>query len=209
MADPELLIDRLSLGLQPVQRPRPAAMRALLWAAVALPSGLLATRLMSTYSPDWHAPGMGWAMAEIALALATGLVAVVLAFGLGIAGRPMRGGGVLVALGLIWLAVSVGNMATSPWHAVHLGAGLYCYSFMMLASAPMMPMVIVALRRTRALRPGRVLGVAGTGIAFLVAGLLGFCHPGHLHPADFAMHLLAGACIAGLTTVLGRRFIAA
>jgi len=205
----ELLIDRLSDSLRPVRRPLPAWLRALGWMALALPCGLAATRAIPRYQPDWGAPGMAWAVVEIALSLGLGLAVVVSAFDISIAGRPLRAGRVMVGLGLVWLAVCVGNIAVSPWHAVRLGAGLYCYTFMMLASAPMMPLMVLALRRTRALHPGRSLAVAGIGIAFLVSGLLGFCHQGHLHPVDFLMHLAAGASIVLLTTVLGRRFIAA
>lgn len=207
MMKQDLLIDRLSDGLEPVRRPLPAWLRALGWAAVALPSGFAATRLIGHYTPDWHRPEMVWAMVEIPLALGLGLAAVMLAFGGSIAGRTMRGGGLLVALGLVWLAVCAANIAASPWHAVHFGVGTYCYSFMLLASVPMMLLVILALRRTRVLHPGRVLAVAGAGIAFLVSGLLGFCHPGMLHPADFLMHLAAGGTIVMLTSLLGRRFV--
>ncbi len=209
MTNHERLIDQLSASLTPVRRPRPAAWRALFWIALALPSGFLMTRLIPHYQPDWHAPVMRWAMAEIPLALGIGALALVLAFDGSIAGRERRGGAMLGVLALLWLAINAANIAVSPYHPAHLGAGMYCYTFMMLASAPIMPMVIWALRRTRALRPGRVLALAGTGIAFLVAGLLGFCHPGGLHPVDFAMHLAAGLTIVGLTTLLGHRLIAA
>jgi hypothetical protein len=209
MMNQDLLIDRLSQGLQPVRRPLPAWLRALGWAALAVPCGVAVSRLVPHYVPDWSRPEMVWAMVEIALSLTVGLTAVMLAFGISIAGRPMRGGRLLVALGLVWLAVCAANIAVSPWHAVHVGAGTYCYSFMMLASAPMMALVILALRRTRALRPGRALAVAGTGIAFIVSGLLGFCHPGLLHPVDFLMHLAAGGTIVILTSLLGRRFVSA
>jgi hypothetical protein len=202
------LIDQLSGSLQPVRRPLPAWMRAAGWMVLALPCGLAATRIIPNYTPDWGQPGMGWAMAEIALSLCVGAMAVVLAFGISIAGRPARGRRLVVALGLVWLMVCLGNIASSPAWVPHFGAGAHCYSFMMLASAPMMPMVILALRRTRALRPGRTLVMAGVGIAFLVSGLLGFCHQGTLHAVDFLMHLVAGGCIVALTTLLGRRFIA-
>ncbi|WP_068090390.1 NrsF family protein [Novosphingobium rosa] len=201
------LIDQLSASLTPVRRPRPAAMRALGWAALALPCGFAMTRLIPHYQPDWHAPMMMWSMMEIPLALCIGAGALVLAFQASIAGQGLRGRGVLAALVLAWLTISIANVVVSPPHPIRPGAGMYCFTFMMLGSAPIMPMVIWALRRTRALRPGRVLALAGTGIAFLVAGLLGFCHPGSLHPIDFVMHLAAGLTIVGLTTLLGRRLI--
>lgn len=209
MADHDLLIDQLSASLAPVQRPRPAGLRALGWMALALPCGFLMTRLIPHYQPDWSAPGMVWPMVEIALALSIGLTVMVQAFAGSIPGRDTRGLRLPAALALVWLAISLANIAQSPPHPIRPGAGMYCYTFMMLASAPIMPMVILALRRTRALRPGRVLALAGGGIAFSVAGLLGFCHPGTLHPMDFVMHLAAGLTITGLTTLLGRRFIAA
>lgn len=214
MADHQALIDSLSQPLSPVRRTRPPLLRALGWMAVALPGGLLATRLIPTYHADWRAPGMGWAIAQTALALALGMVAVILAFDTSIAGRPLRARSGLAAglagLALVWLATCAGNMLASP----HLdftppGAGVYCYTFMMLAGAPMMPLVILALRRTRALHAGRTLVVAGMGVAFVAAALLGFCHPGTLHLADFCMHLAAGASLVGLTALCGRRFVAA
>ncbi len=129
----ELLIDRLSDSLRPVRRPLPAWLRALGWMALALPCGLAATRAIPRYQPDWGAPGMAWAVVEIVLSLGLGVAVVVSAFDISIAGRPLRAGRVMVGLGLVWLAVCVGNIAVSPWHAVRLGAGLYCYTFMMLA----------------------------------------------------------------------------
>jgi len=209
MADHDLLIDQLSASLAPVRRPQPAGLRALGWMALALPCGFLMTRLIPHYQPDWSAPGMVWAMVEIALALTIGLAVMVQAFAGSIPGRGTSGLRLPAVLALVWLAISIANVADSPPHPIRPGAGMYCYTFMMLASAPIMPMVILALRRTRALRPGRVLVLAGGGIAFCVAGLLGFCHPGTLHPMDFVMHLAAGLTITGLTTLLGRRFIAA
>jgi hypothetical protein len=208
MADHDLLIDQLSASLAPVQRPRPAGLRALGWMALALPCGFLATRLIPHYQPDWSAPGMVWPMVEIALALSIGLTVMVQAFAGSIPGRDTRGLRLPAALALVWLAISLANIAQSPPHPIRPGAGMYCYTFMMLASAPIMPMVILALRRTRALRPGRVLALAGRHCLFRRRAA-GLCHPGTLHPMDFVMHLAAGLTITGLTTLLGRRFIAA
>ena len=214
MADHRMLIDSLSQSLAPIRRTRPPVMRALCWVALALPSGFLATKLIPTFYPDWTAPGMGWAIAQVGLALVLGMAAVMLAFDTSIPGRPLRArsGAVLFVAGqaLVWLTVCAGNMLASPQLDFNrLGAGVYCYTFMTLAGAPMIVMVILALRQTRALHPRRTLLVAGVGVAFAAAGLLGFCHPGTLHVADFCMHLAAGATIVGLTTLIGRRFVAA
>ncbi|MDE1915509.1 MAG: DUF1109 family protein [Sphingomonadales bacterium] len=207
-ASGEALIEELTGALQPVRRLSPAWLRAAAWGVPAMVMGWFATRIMPIYRPDWSDPQMRWVMVEIVLALMTGAMAMVLAFGSSIAGRRAHGLWLVGMLALVWLAVSAGNIAFSPQHRPHFGAGAYCYSFMLLASAPIMPMVILGLRRTRAVRPGRTLAIAGVGIAFIVAGLLGFCHDGKLHLVDFIMHLVAGATIVLLTTVLGRRFIA-
>lgn len=213
MVDHEALIEELSHALVPVRRPLAAPVRALGWMALAMPGAFLATRLITNYPPEWSAPGMGWAMAEIALALMLGVAAMVLAFEGSIAGRvPLsrRRVGVLGVLAAVWLAVCLGNIMTSPPPPLYrFGAGMHCYTFMMLAGAPMMLLVILALRRTRTLHPLRTLVVAGTGIAFLVAGLLGFCHPGTLHLVDFLMHLAAGISIVVLTALCGQRFVKA
>lgn len=213
MVDHEALIEELSHALAPVRRPMATSVRVLGWMALAMPGAFLATRLITNYPPEWSAPGMGWAMAEIALALVLGVAAMALAFEGSIAGRvPLspRRAGVLGVLAAVWLAVCLGNVMTSPPPPLYrFGAGMHCYTFMMLAGAPMMPLVILALRRTRTLHPVRTLVVAGTGIAFLVAGLLGFCHPGTLHLVDFLMHLAAGISIVVLTALCGQRFIKA
>jgi hypothetical protein len=91
MADHDLLIDQLSASLAPVQRPRPAGLRALGWMVLALPCGFLATRLIPHYQPDWSAPGMVWPMVEIVLALSIGLTVMVQAFAGSIPGRDTRG----------------------------------------------------------------------------------------------------------------------
>lgn len=212
MVNHEALIEDLSQSLAPVRRPFTAPVRALAWMALAMPCAFLATRLITNYPPQWSAPGMGWAMAEIALSLVLGVAAMVLAFEGSIAGRgpvSRRGVAVLGVLAVVWLAVCLGNIMVSPPPPLYrFGAGMHCYTFMMLGGAPMMPLTILALRRTRALHPRRTLVVAGTGIAFLVAGLLGFCHPGTLHLVDFLMHLAAGLSIVVLTALCGQRFIA-
>lgn len=209
MISSERLIENLSGDLRPVERPRAPALRALAWSAIALVLGFLATRLMRTYWPDWTAPGMGWAATEIALALVMGLGCVVLAFKSSIAGwlpQDQRNATSLIAgLAVGWLTVSVAHILASPAIASYRpGTGVYCFSFMLLAAIPAILLLIVALRRTRSIRPRRTLMLVGTGVAFLAMGLLGFCHPGTLHLADFCAHLLAGLSIGLLTSLFGR-----
>jgi hypothetical protein len=37
--------------------------------------------------------------------------------------------------------------------------------------------------------------------------LLAFCHPVHLHPLDFVMHLAAIATIVAMTVLVGKRWV--
>jgi hypothetical protein len=106
-----------------------------------------------------------------------------------------------------WLAASVMSIAASPEPVGRIGSGTYCYSFMVLASLPMIPLAIAALRRTRALRPGRTLAVAGLGIAFMTSGLLMLCHSVDEQMVDFMMHLAAAGTIVAATVRLGWRWV--
>ncbi|MCP6330169.1 DUF1109 domain-containing protein, partial [Klebsiella pneumoniae] len=74
-----------------------------------------------------------------------------------------------------------------------------CFTFLLVVSTPMMVLMIASLRRTRALHPVRSLAMAGLGVSCMAVTLLTFCHPVHLHPLDFVMHLAAIATIVAMT----------
>ena len=71
----------------------------------------------------------------------------------------------------------------------------------------MMVLMIASLRKTRALHPVRSLAMAGLGVSCMAVTMLAFCHPVHLHPMDFVMHLAAIALIIVMTVLLGRRWV--
>lgn len=207
MADHDHLIDALSGSAGPVKRPLPTTVRALAWIGLALPCGVLATLFLHHGWTDWAQPGAIWPMLSLSLSLILGTLGIVTAFDLGIAGRKVAGPRVFVPLILAWLAASLMSIAESSEPIGRFGSGTYCYSFMILASLPMIPMAILALRRTRALRPGKTLAVAGLGIAFMACGLLMLCHSIDEQVIDFLMHLAAAGTIVAMTVAFGRHWV--
>jgi hypothetical protein len=169
--------------------------------------GFLATSGMRRGSLDLSAAGALLALFEIGLAVLLGVVAIAAAFDMSIPARRFRGGAVLAVGGVLWLVASIATIILSPRPIGHLGDGPYCYSFMLLASLPMILLLLVGLRRTRAVRPERTLAVSGLGIAFMAAGLLGFCHPPTGNMADFLLHLAAAGSIVALTMLGGKRWV--
>ncbi|QJU59983.1 DUF1109 domain-containing protein [Sphingomonas sp. AP4-R1] len=208
MGDHDALIDRLSLSVAPVRRLPPAWVRAMGWAVVALPCGLLATGLIRHSWLDWAQPDAWLAAVEILLSFLTGALAVTLAFDSSVAGRPLRGGGWLAVGGLAWLAANMIGIGLSARPLGRIGAGTFCFGFMMLAALPMIGIGILGLRRSPSLNPRWTLAVAGLGIAFMALALLAFCHPVHGNLIDFLAHIVAGVSIVGLTTLCGRRWVA-
>jgi len=209
MVDHDTLIDALCEEAAPVRRVAPAWHRALVWGPVALALGYLATNLVHRTATDWHAPLAGIAAANIGLSLALGLAAFAAALSISIAGGIARVKGWLLAILGGWLALSAYSIGISDQPAGHLGEGSYCFTFVVIAGIPMVAVAVLALRRTRSLRPVRSLGLAGMGIAFLSFGLLAFCHPVALSAVDFIGHLAAGLFLAGMTIAVGLKAVKA
>lgn len=207
MTDHNLLIKKLSQSAQPVKRPPATGWRVLTWLAGALPCGVAASLLVQRSLTDWTQPGAHWAMLQLALAFMLGTLAIRNAFTMSIAGRRSISWKALLPLGLLWLALSILNIPrVEP--PLHVGDGTNCYTFLLVVSTPMMVLMIASLRRTRALYPVRSLAMAGFGVACIAVTMLAFCHPVHLHKADFLMHLAAIASIVALTVLSGRRWVA-
>jgi len=209
MVDHEALIQSLAGDATAVSRPLPVMPRTLAWAAVALAAGFAASRLMPTAVLDWSAPGAALFLANAGLSLLLGFVALASAFTLSIPGRSGRGMVWIGALAALWLAVNAASILSfsHPWG--RLQDGRYCFRFVALAGAPMVAVTLLALRRTRSLRPVRTLALAGAAIGFLAFGLLAFCHPPAMTAVDFAMHLAAAVAVSLVTMLVGRRLVAA
>ena len=206
MTHHDALIEELCRSATPVRRPLPSAVRAVGVTLLSLALGWLAVRTRMSLA-NLNGAGTPWGLLELAMTGIAGMAALLCAFEISIAGRPARGWYVATGSFLAWLAVSLAGIVSSGIPPGSWGDGLYCFRFLLAASAPMMVTVVIVLRRTRALRPGRTLFIAGLGVAALAISLLAFCHPFALQLVDFLMHLAAVACIVLLMVVLGRRCI--
>ena len=208
MADHENLIDTLSRSAGPVKRPLPTIVRATLFLCAGLPCGVLATSVLHHGWTHWSQPGAIWPLVSLILSFAVGALGIATAFDLGIPGRKTPAWTVFALLIAAWLVAGVMSIAVSPDPVGRFGSGTYCYSFMTLAGAPMVLLAILALRRTRALKPGKALAMAGVGVAFMASSLLMLCHSIDEQVIDFLMHIAAAATIVVATVVLGRRWVA-
>lgn len=206
MTDHEALIEALSRSAAPIRRPLPAPLRALVWGALAIASGWLATTGLRAPLTAWTADD-GWGLAQLALSLALGVAALASAFETSIPGPRRRTAPVLV-LGLAaWLVVGVINVSVTDAPAGSFGDGVYCFRFLVTSSLPMAALVVIGLRSTGSLAPGRTLAAAGIGVAALSASMLALCHPFGLARVDFLMHIAAIVGVVAATIVLGRRWI--
>jgi hypothetical protein len=202
MNDHALLIDALGDDASPVQRPAPAALRALAWTVVCLAAGFFATRVIAA---PWSRIGFNGLVGGVsaAICLAAGALLLIAAFETSIPGRRSRALPAAALFGAAWALGCIADLASRDWPAGRMGEGIYCFKFIVIACAPMTLAVIVALRRTYSIRPVRTMLLGAGGAAFLSFALLAFCHHGRLHLVDFSMHLAAVAVVIAVSTAAG------
>lgn len=208
MADHDLLIEKLSRSIEPVKRPWQPGLRVMVWAATALPCGIIASLLLHRTLTDWSQASATWVIAQLLLTFITGTLAIRNAFVMSIAGQQALSWKWFAPLVSIWLAATFANVHlhgnVPPPGGVE---GPNCYLFMVVVSAPMVAIVIGYLRRTRSLFPARSLAVAGAGVACMALTLLAFCHPTHISAPDLLMHIAATLTIVVSTVALGYRWV--
>jgi hypothetical protein len=207
MADHEALIDALTADAHPVRRLLPAAWRVVIWTALALPLGAVVALAVQPHPTDWSHAGAAWTALELVTALALGVLATAAAFDFAIAGRRFAAWPWLALALAAWVMAVAGRLSVTPEPVGHLGMGGYCYTFMLLAGAPMAVLAVAALRRSRAIHPGRALALAGLGSTFLALTLLTLCHPIEGRLIDELMHLAAGVTLMTATVLLGRPWV--
>jgi hypothetical protein len=207
MNDHDTLIEQLCRDAHPVKRPAAPWVRTIGWTGVALPCGYLASLVMPRASPDWSRPGALWAGLWILVSVLLGALALKTAFALSIPGLRVTRWRWLAACALAWVAVGLIDVTNSADPVGHVGDGQYCYTFMLVAGAPMIVIVVAALRHTRSLHPAGSLALAGLGIAAMSQILLGFCHPVAGELIDVTMHLAAAITLIAVTVAGGRRWV--
>ena len=103
MNNHDLLIEKLSRDMQPVQPTRPTYWRVLMWLLLALPCGIAASFLVQRTLTDWSQPGAMRALIQLALAFVLGLLAIRSSFNISIAGRQSISRKALLPIALLWL----------------------------------------------------------------------------------------------------------
>ena len=206
MTNHDLLIDKLGRDMRPVKRLPSTGRRVLTWLAAALPCAVAASFLVQRSPTDWSQPGAPLAVVQLLLAFVLGALAIRSAFTMSIAGRRSLSWKALLPIGLMWLGLSISSI---PYPALRVAESdsTPCFTFLLVVSTPMMALMIARLRTGCSVRV-RSLAMAGLGIASMAVSLLAFCHPVHLHPMDFVMHLAAIVTIVALTVLVGRRWVA-
>ncbi len=203
------LIQRLTDSLTPVKLIHPTWLRVFRWVALALPLGTAATFLLPRDGLDWSHLSDIWRIAEIALSFLLAVCAVSAAYEMSIPGRRPYATRLFIIGVVVWGALLARNALHNP---LNLGAwedGFFCYAFMLLAGLPMLGVLLLDLRNSPALRPGRVLCSSGAGVFFGALALLSLCHRGGFNFIDLGMHLAAGMSIMLISMLAGRKLISA
>ncbi|AFC86658.1 DUF1109 domain-containing protein [Frateuria aurantia] len=204
----DVLIDALSQQLRAGRPLAPTWRRLAGWALMALTSGSLMALGLKHSTLDPMAPGAGWELADAGVSLVIGLLLLGTALDTSIAGRRAPAWPWFAVPLLLWLAINTALMVKAPASVGVLGReGRYCFRFMLAAGMPMIILAVAYLRRSRSLRPGRSLSLAGAGIAFVTMALLWLCHGDAMSPLDFAMHMVAAMTIMLITVALGWRWV--
>lgn len=209
MLDHDALIDALSSRAAPVARAAPVWMRTTLLVPIMLGLGFAATMAVYRIAGQWAIPANGMGIASAALSLLLGVVGLYQALSISLADGAVRGKGWMMATVALWLAFAAVSISASSASSIVQGQHPFCFLFLLVAGLPMVGVVILAVRRTRSLRPVQSLVFAGCSVAFLSFGLLAFCHPVEMSIPDFVMHLMAASILGLLTVALGRGTVAA
>ena len=112
MNNHDLLIEKLSRDMQPVQPMRPTYWRVLIWLLLALPCGIAARFLVQRTLTACSQPVAMRALIQFALASLPGLFAIPNPCNLSLLGRPSVSWTVPLPLGFSWLGLCSRRI---PW----------------------------------------------------------------------------------------------
>jgi hypothetical protein len=195
------LIERLSLTLVPVKPLRPPVVRGLIWLAMVAVLAAWPVYSFAQLNVFMLRSADTRVATEIAATLLTGIVATIAAFHLSVPDRSPRWVYAPLPPLLLWLAASglgclQNGLGEADWK---------CSVFVAMASAPLLLLLFVFLRRARPIAPLPVALTGGLAVAAIAAFLLQFFHPFDVTVIDLAIHAMAVLAVLGAATLIGRR----
>ncbi len=201
--DTERLIGELVAGLEPVERLRSPAVRALQWLAVVAAVSLAVILGFANLEEFRHRAADPRVAAECIATALTGMAAILAAFELSVPGRPVRWAALPVPPLVAWLAASgLGCLRNGFGHGV--GESSHCFVFIAAASVPLAVSLMWMLRRARPIAPLPVAALGALGAAATAAFVLEFFHPFDVTVIDLLLHLSAVAVVMVAVTWLRR-----
>ena len=209
MGETEGLIARLTEGLQPVKRLRPAGVRAAIWLGVVAVLGAVIVLRFANLAMFVHRIGDPRLALELTGTLLTGILAVIAAFELSLPDRPITWSLLPAPSFILWLGCS-GFSCWRQWivrgpEGLGKGETADCFLWIVGFGVPLAIALFVALRRSHPLSPGPVAAMAGLGVASLAAFLLQFFHPFDATFIDLGLHLAAVATVILLARAAARQ----
>ncbi len=204
----EKLIADLAARLEPVERLRPPAVRALLWLAVVAAVSLAVILRFANLEVFWHRVATPRVAVECVATALTGIAGIFAAFQLSIPGRSARWAALPLPPFLFWLAASgLGCLQNGFGHGI--GESSHCFVFIAGASVPLAASLVWMLRRARPIAPLPVAALGALGAAAVAAFVLQFFHPFDVTVIDLTLHLAAVMVVMAVVTGLRRPLLGA
>ena len=204
------LIDLLASNAAPVRRLRPPLVRtaswllvaALLYALLAVGQGLRQDWELQSARPIF--------VIGIAASLATGVLAAVASFLIGLPDRSQRWALLPLPSLLVWVStVSYGcvtNWVSIGPDGMRLGETARCFATLLLVSVPLSLAMYVMLRYAARFRPTAVSMTGSIAVAAMTASALSLFHPIDATVLVLTWNLGIAALIVGIGSVLARTF---
>ncbi len=201
--DTEKLIAELANGLEPVERLRSPAVRALEWLAVVAAVSLAVILSFANLGVFWQRVATPRVAVECAATALTGIAGIFAAFELSVPGRSLRWAALPLPPFLVWLAASgLGCLENGLGSGV--GESSHCFVFIVAVSTPLGASLMWMLRRARPIAPLPVAALGSLGAAATAAFVLQFFHPFDVTVIDLTLHLAAVAVVMAALTSLRR-----
>lgn len=206
--DTEKLIAELAHGLEPVERLRSPAVRALEWLAVVAAVSLAVILSFAHLEVFWQRVATPRVAVECAATALTGIAGIFAAFELSVPGRSLGWAALPLPPFLVWLAASgLGCLHNGLGSGV--GESSHCFVFIVAVSAPLGASLMWMLRRARPIAPLPVAALGSLGAAATAAFVLQFFHPFDVTVVDLTLHLAAVAVVMAALTSLRRPLLGA